>query len=65
MKLGNEHQTAAKALTISEPFVFEEQVVSKIKCTSTERRGWAANNQDLITTGGKPGMKIWVTKLSS
>lgn len=66
MKLGNEHQTAVKALTIAEPFVFKEQAVNKIKCTSTERgRGWAANNKDLITAGGKPGIKIWVTKHSS
>lgn len=66
MKLGNEHRTAVKALTIAEPFVFKEQAVNKIKCTSSERgRGWAANNQELITAGSKPGIKIWVTKHSS
>lgn len=64
MKLGNEHQTAVKALTVAEPFVFE--AINKINCTSTERgRGWTANNQGLISAGGKPGIKIWVTKHSS
>lgn len=44
MKLGNEHQTAVKALTVAEPFLFKEKVVNKIKCTFTD--------------GGEDGLQI-------
>lgn len=60
MKLGNEHWTA-----IAESFVFKRtngQQHQTHLCWEGERMGY---KQDLITSGGKLGIKVWVSKHSS